>query len=182
MPTTTAIATGHTLDQVDCDTDPTSQTCARATSLMSARVRRKDVRACSSQVTPTPISTSRSGLIPWLALRPGHARIYMTIAVTTPPMRAAAGTPMSASHAPQPFAKAMAATAAALDPAVMPRMSGVARGLRAINWLRAPAVPSAKPTKTETRARGRESESTTTFSMRVPPPSRMRATSSGVSG
>ena len=48
-------------------------------------------------------------------------------------------------------------TAAALAPASMPMMSGLASGLRARLWKIAPETPNAAPTSTPVSARGRRS-------------------------
>ncbi len=61
-------------------------------------------------------------------------------------------------------------TAVALAPPVMPRTSGLANGLRAIDWVSAPEIPSAAPTIRPTSARGIRRSMITNSSTRSPCP------------
>ena len=61
-------------------------------------------------------------------------------------------------------------TAAALAPASMPMMSGLASGLRARLWKIAPDSPNATPTSTPVSARGRRSVRTMNSASSVPVP------------
>ena len=61
-------------------------------------------------------------------------------------------------------------TAAALAPASMPMMSGLASGLRAMLWKMAPEIPNAAPTRTAVMARGRRSVRTMNSDCSSPAP------------
>ncbi len=61
-------------------------------------------------------------------------------------------------------------TAAALAPASIPMMSGLASGLRARLWKMAPEIPNPAPTSTAVRARGRRSVRTMNSASSVPTP------------
>ena len=61
-------------------------------------------------------------------------------------------------------------TAAALAPASMPMMSGLASGLRARLWKMAPASPNETPTSRPVSARGRRSVRTMNSASSVPVP------------
>lgn len=72
----------------------------------------------------------------------------------------------------------MATTAAALAPAVIPMMSGLASGLRTSVWKIAPESPNATPTHTAVTVRGRRRSHTTKVapSMSAPPTTRRTST------
>ena len=61
-------------------------------------------------------------------------------------------------------------TAAALAPASMPMMSGLASGLRATLWKMAPEMPKPAPTRTAVIARGRRSVRTMNSDCSSPAP------------
>lgn len=76
----------------------------------------------------------------------------------------------------------MQATAATVAPWLMPRMSGLARPLRAMRCVIAPESPSAAPTARPTRLRASRQSMTTVRWSFVPPPARTRTTSTGLMG
>ena len=101
---------------------------------------------------PIPASTMRIGWMP-----PRHPSAVMSAAVRSDPMTAH-GAIARESDVP---ITAMAVTAAADPPAVTPRRSGDASGLRATDCNRAPETPSSAPTKAAVYARGARSCPTT---------------------
>ncbi|WKK73134.1 hypothetical protein Q0F99_10025 [Rathayibacter oskolensis] len=75
--------------------------------------------------------------------------------------------------------KAMATTAAALAPEVMPMMSGLARALRSIVWKITPPIPKPMPTRTAVIVRGRRRVPMVKEAPGTVSPSSTRSTSSG---
>ncbi|KZX22133.1 hypothetical protein ACH61_00700 [Rathayibacter tanaceti] len=66
-----------------------------------------------------------------------------------------AATAITETAPPERPKKAMATTAAALAPEVMPMMSGLASALRSIVWKITPPIPNPTPTSTAVIVRGR---------------------------
>ncbi len=130
--------------------EPTSHAWARATSLMSAVTSSQVVIASITALTEMPMRMSRNPSIPRR-----HARKYTSRPVPSPPASAAADRPteltIAAAVPPETVTRN---TAVALAPLVIPRMSGLASGLRATDCVIAPDTPSATPTTSPARARG----------------------------
>ena len=133
---------------------------------------------------PTPISTSRS-----IEPRSFPATHHTRAAVSTEPMIATTGTPSTSRpkaaaspNSPCVPETVMTKTAATEAPLVMPRTSGLARGLRATDWVSAPEKARAAPTARPTTARPRRHRNTMVSSSRVPPPARVRSTSGTLIG
>lgn len=130
--------------------EPTSHDWALATSLMSAETSSQVVIASITALTEMPMRMSRKPSIPRR-----QARKYTSRPVPRPPASAAAGRPTeptTAAAVPPDAVTRRTATAPASP--VMPRMSGLASGLRATDWVIAPDIPSANPTTRPARARG----------------------------
>ena len=84
-----------------------------------------------------------------MAAPPRPAKPWMVAATATAPANAT-----SATGVPVQPSRTTAKTAAALAPRLMPRTSGLASGLRSIDWNAAPADANAAPARTAMQARG----------------------------
>lgn len=173
MPSGTTISTGVRVSHDAPVTEPTSHRCAVSTCQICPRVSRYAVSEVRNHVRATPTSTSRVVPRP-----PFQASRYMITAVAPAPSAAAAGTPMSASHAPHESAKAMASTAAVDAPAVMPSMSGVASGLRATVCILAPATARPPSANAAIRTIGSCPSTMALRGSRPPPPNSALVTTS----
>ncbi|CAM5535960.1 hypothetical protein SVIOM342S_09694 [Streptomyces violaceorubidus] len=133
---------------------------------MSAVTSSQVVIACITAFTEMPMRMSRKPSIPRR-----HARKYTSSPVPRPPASAAADRPTeSATAVAAPPDTVTRNTATAPAPLVMPTTSGLASGLRAIDWVRAPQTPSATPTTSPARARGIRRSMITNRSTCSPPP------------
>ncbi len=101
-------------------------------------------------------------------------------------MRDATGMPTSESQPTMPVdppPRTMTVTAAADAPVVMPRMSGLASGFRVTDWVSAPEMPRAEPTRMAVSVLGMRQSKMTRCSMREPPlVRRISATRTGLIG
>ncbi len=139
---------------------------------MSAVTSSQVVSACITALTEMPMTMSRKPSMPRR-----HAMKYTSRPVPSPPASAAADRPtasVTAVAAPPETVTRNTATAPA--PLVMPRTSGLASGLRAIDWVRAPETPSATPTTSPARARGIRRSMITNWSTCSPPPKTVATT------
>ncbi|CAM3933299.1 hypothetical protein TSST111916_14295 [Tsukamurella strandjordii] len=168
----------HTSLQSRPSSDPTSQAWARATSRMSARTSIQSMSARISAVMAMPTRISRIPSTP-----PRTASRYTRAPVTSPPPSANSGRPTSVLRvAASVLVEVTRNTAATPAPAVIPRMSGLASGLRAIDCTIAPDIPSAAPTVTPTSARGSRRSMTMKSVIASPRPISAWSTSPRLSG
>ncbi len=133
---------------------------------MSAETSSQVVTASAMALTEMPMRMSRKPSTPRR-----HARKYTSRPAPRPPARAAADTPTALTTAAAvPPDTVTRKTATTLAPPVIPRMSGLARGLRATDWVIAPDTPSAIPTTRPAKARGMRRSMITNSSTASPLP------------